>query len=147
VERHIGIFQIKEELFLMVQPPSEKEHKLLWGGVLEFGNHFFCNANCILNAGDHIFFGDDVLLGWNCTIIDGDGHGIISECEKSSRHEPIEIGKHVWLASGATILKGSKIRDGSCVAANGCITKKFTDCNLLLGGFNKVLRKNIEWVR
>lgn len=120
---------------------------LLTGGGIEFGDHFYCNANCILNAVERICFGDDVLLGWNCTIIDGDGHTIVSECRETTRHEPIEIGNHVWLASGVTILKGSKIADGGVVAANGCVSKKYESNNLLIGGFNKVLREEISWER
>ena len=132
----------------MVPQCLAKELKsLLGGGGFEFGNHFYCNANCILNAGERICFGDDVLLGWNCTIIDGDGHTIASECREKTRNESIEIGNHVWLASGVTILKGSRIADGSVVAANGCVSKKYESKNLLIGGFNKVLRKGVCWER
>ena len=119
----------------------------MWGGVIEFGDRFFCNANCVLNASTRITFGDDVLLGWNCTVLDGDGHSVFSESGRPDGHKAVEIGKHVWLASGVTILKGSRIGDGCCVAANGCITKEFESRNLLLGGFNKVLRKDICWER
>ena len=48
-------------------------------GVIEFGIDFKCNSNCIINAGKMIRFGDDCLLSWNISILDGDGHKVIEK--------------------------------------------------------------------
>ena len=44
------------------------------GASLNFGGNFFCNANCNILANRGISFGDNVLMGWNITILDNDGH-------------------------------------------------------------------------
>ena len=115
------------------------------GGGIIFGDNFYCNANCIINAGKSLTFGDNVLMGWNCTVLDGDGHSLIDKNGMTGRFDPVYIGNHVWCASDTKILKGSFISDDSVVAAGACISKKFRENRLLLGGFNKILRGNIDW--
>lgn len=116
--------------------------KIISGGGLEFGDGFRCNADCIINAGKNIKFGRDVHIGWNCTILDGDGHTVN---DKQVRYDDIEIGNHVLIAHGASILKGCLIPDGCVVAAKGLVSKKVPKANLLIGGFNKILREDITW--
>ena len=41
----------------------------IWGNI-------YCNANAIINANRGITIGENCLIGWNVTIIDGDGHSI-----------------------------------------------------------------------
>lgn len=115
------------------------------GGGITFGDNFYCNANCIINAGKSLIFGDSVLMGWNCTVLDGDGHNLIDKNGVIKRFDPISIGNHVWCAADTKILKGSLISDDSVVAAGACISKKFQKSRLLLGGYNKILRENIDW--
>ena len=122
--------------------------QFICNGKMVIGDDFCCNAECILNACSKIVFGDRVLLGWRSCVLDGDGHNVL-HAEKNEGYEKhnVEIGEHVWLASDAKVLKGSRIPSGSVVAANACISKEFCEENLLIGGFNKILRKNIIWER
>ena len=54
---------------------------------------------------------------------------------------PVEIGKHVWIASRVIILGGSKIGDGSVIAA-GSVVQGEIPAGVLAGGMPaKVIRK------
>lgn len=122
-----------------------KGTQLIVNGNIEFGKSYSNNVNCIINSSKNIVFGDDVLIGWESTIIDGDGHEIISNGVPSERSEEIIIGNHVWIASYTRILKGSEIRDNSVVAMNALVSKKFCEENILIGGINKKINEKIDW--
>lgn len=119
--------------------------QIVSGGELEFGKNFYCNADCIINAQKRISFGDNCILGWRCTVIDGDGHYIIKNGVRQSKTEAIEIGSHVWLGAEVTVLKGSQIKDDTVVAAKACVSKKLDSGNLMLVGANKIVASDISW--
>ena len=113
-------------------------------GCLEFGNGFRCNSNCIINSGKKVFFGNDCLLAWNITVLDGDGHIIIRK--HSKMHEKsIYIGNHVWICPNSVILKGAKVGDGSIIATNTLITKEIKDNDVLVGFTNTILESEVTW--
>lgn len=119
--------------------------QLISNGELEFGDNFFCNSNCVINAGRKITFGKDVLIGWEVTIMDGDGHFIGKDGNYSDNYGNIIIRDHVWIASYAKILKDSEICKNSVVGLMAIVSKGFKEENLLIGGINRVLNNNIEW--
>lgn len=118
---------------------------LIANGKFDFGNNFSCNANCVFNSAKHISFGDGCLIGWNVTIMDGDGHYILQDNKIVNALKSINIGKHVWIASNSSILKGSTIPDDSVIACNSVISKAFSENNCIIGGNSKILKKEIEW--
>ena len=92
-----------------------------------------------------VFFGNDCLLAWNITVLDGDGHIIIRK--HSKMHEKsIYIGNHVWICPNSVILKGAKVGDGSIIATNTLITKEIKDNDVLVGFTNTILevRSDLE---
>ncbi len=62
-----------------------------------------------------------------------------------SFYEPVKIGDHVWIASNASVLKGSDIKSGTVVGYGSIISKSIEKDHVLLGGINKVLKDNIDW--
>lgn len=112
---------------------------------LVIGNHFSSNVNTQIICTKKIFFGDDVLLSWDCLIMDSDFHKIINCTNALLVEDCITIENHVWIGCRSTILKGATIKPHSVVAANSTITKKYKEGNLLLGGINKILKCNIDW--
>ncbi len=122
-----------------------KGTQIVVDGQLKCGANFYCNANCIINAGKSIIFGDDNLIGWNVTIIDGDGHDVIHNGKTGDRYEEIKLGNHVWIAAQASILKGTVLQDGCVVAFGGLASKSYQQENLLIGGTNKIIGENIVW--
>lgn len=148
---HKSYFIIKEQGILTFNGKahfSEGTTIRVENGRLSFGNNFFCNKNCAFFCDHKIEIKDDVLLGWNITFKDGDGHKIINTDFPSDKTtEPsITINKHVWIASHANILKETEIASDSIVAYQACVTKKFKSPNCLIGGIPAhVIKENIKW--
>lgn len=145
-----GILQMKGRMIFYGKASFSAGVKI---GVTEnatviFGDNFSCNANTDIICNKEIIFGNDVILSWEDLIMDCDWHTIISdglECDISS---PIILGDHVWVGCKTVILKGANIPENSVIAAHSTITKNFSNTtNILLGGTNKVLRKNVYWHR
>lgn len=116
-------------------------------GGLTIGDGFYCNSDCIINCSTEIRFGENCLLGWKCTIIDGDGHSVIWKGNKQEKNARIIIGNHTWCASNVAILKGSVIQDDTVIAFGGIVSREHTEGNILIGGNNKLLKKEISWIK
>ena len=112
-------------------------------GELSFGNNFYANRNLLIECQKKITFGNNVLIGWNVSIRDTDGHSV----NNKPFIREIEIKNHVWISSDVTVLKGSFITDGSIIACNSTVCGiKMTDNNCLIGGTPaKIIKKNVEW--
>lgn len=115
----------------------------------EFGKNFEANSNCIINAGNRtLHVGDDVILGWGTTVLSANGHEIVSNSGVvEAENKGIFIGNHVWLCSDVKCLSGTLIRDNCVIAANAMITKAFEEENILIGGTNKILKRDINWIK
>lgn len=115
------------------------------GGSIKFGDNFSCNKCCFISSDNEIIFGNDVLLGWNVSIRDSDGHKIIYLDEKK-RYNNVFIGNHVWICSYVDILKNSKIGNDCIVGYKSLVTNLTTDNNkLIVGAPAKVVKDNINW--
>lgn len=117
------------------------------GGILTLGNNFSSNYGLVISCEKSIKFGEDCLLGWNCTFIDGDGHDVLDgEENKINPAKEISVGNHVWISAQATFLKGSKIPDDCVVGFNSTCSKEYSDKNCLFAGTPaRVCRKDINW--
>lgn len=115
-------------------------------GVIEFGHNFWITAESQLICHENIKFGEDVLMSWQCLIMDTDYHKVFIENECINVNSPIIIGDHVWIGCRTTILKGSKIADNTVVAATSTVCNTFEASNCLIAGVPaKVKKKNIKW--
>ena len=95
-------------------------------GSLKIGNNVFFNNYCSLNANESIEIGEGTLFGENVRVYDH------NHCYKDVNipikdqgftSSPVVIGKHCWIASNVTILKGVHIGDNSVIGA-GCVVYK-----------------------
>lgn len=93
-------------------------------GVFKIGNNFYCNKNCFIRCTHDILFGDDVLIGYNVSINDNDGHDIYFEGKNDIIDNPIKIENHTWLGVDVTICKLVSIAEGCVVAQNHLLQKK-----------------------
>lgn len=103
--------------------------RISYGCTLEILSHgfldsqfFTMNSESVLIAANRIRLGHDVMIGRGVVIYDSDHHSIRdSEGKLRNSDAPITIGSHVWLATHATVLKGTTIGAGSVVAAGTVI--------------------------
>lgn len=115
-------------------------------GTVSFGNNFYCNCNMSIICSKKITFGDDCILGWNVHIRDCDGHSLFQNGARINPGKDVKIGNHVWIGQDVKILKGVGIPDDSVIAMNSCVTKKFTEPKMIIGGYPaKVIKQNVDW--
>lgn len=116
-------------------------------GRMQIGNEFCCNGVFLLDCKKNIEIGNDVLVGWNCTIMDTDNHYIFNN--KKEIINPIEkiyIGNKVWIAANCSVKKGAKILDETVIASNSLISKEAINGNCVIAGSPaKVVKNNISW--
>ena len=119
-------------------------------GIINIGSGFFCNKNCQIVSRDSICLGNDVLMGWNVSIRDSDGetHYICNNGIPEINHKPIHVSDHVWICACSHILKGVSLARDTVVAYNSCVTKSFSESNIILAGCPAhIVKTNINWSR
>lgn len=84
----------------------------------------------VLSRGAHIVAFDRVTLGRGCMVgeyasIRDANHQIKPGSLRDSGHvcAPIELGPHVWVGRGASVLMGASVGDHSVIGANAVLTK------------------------
>lgn len=116
--------------------------------MIELGNNVSIGPRAVLYAiYKKIIFGDNVLLGPNVTIVNGDhsirkiGVPLINNHEKLPEDDAdVIIWDESWIGANVTILKGVNIGRG-CVVAAGAVVIKSTPPYTIVGGIPaKVLR-------
>ena len=117
------------------------------GDSIVFGERFSCNVNCFFSSCISIYFGEDVLLGWNVNIRDDDGHPDYDMLgNEINQAAPVSIADHVWIASHVDILKGVTIAKGIIVGYRSLITQSALEENCIYAGSPaKVVKRNVCW--
>ncbi len=115
------------------------------------GKNFSCvSAQCYLYEGKGIFVDDDNQWSFGIQVRNSDAHAILdNKTGKCINHgSDVCIGKHVWIASNSTILKGVNICDNTVVGACAVVTKKYKEGNCILAGNPaRVVREDVSWER
>lgn len=115
-------------------------------GELVFGDNFGAGKNCFISCSKQVVFGNDILMAWNGTVRDSDGHTVLYEGVPQESFKPVIIGNHVWLAAETHVLKGVRIGDNSIVAYRCLVNKAFDEEGILIGGSPaKKLKENVNW--
>ena len=115
-------------------------------GCVCLGTNFNANKNFSIFCNKSISFGNDVLIGWNVSVRDNDGHNIYRGLVPKCNIKEVLINNHVWIAAEVHILKGAVICDGSVVGYRATVFDQFSESNVLIGGYPaKVIQRNIKW--
>ena len=111
---------------------------------LILGDKFRCNYSTTIDCSDaDIKIGNNVVLGWNVTIKNNDGHYVVENGKDSIISKKIIIKDHVWVCAYATVLKGVCIKKNSVGAL---LTNTIDKENVLYGGVPaKMIKENISW--
>ena len=113
-----------------------------YGKFIEVGENFFANMDLKILDGGKVKFGDDVMIGPNCTFITV--NHMIDPQERLAGMQvfkDIEVGNNVWFGAGVMVLPGVKIGDNSVIAAGSLVTKDIEANVLAMGSPCKAVRK------
>lgn len=107
------------------------------GATIVIGNHVGVSSSTI-TAFDSITIGDNVRIGANCLIMDGDYH---LNDPRISSPKPIEIGNNVWLGYGVVVMKGVTIGENSIIGVNSVVTKDIPANVVAAGSPCRIIRE------
>ncbi len=96
-----------------------------------------------------ISIGEDCMFATNNQIRTDDSHAIydVNTGKRVNPSKDIIIGKHVWVAYGATILGGSNIGSGSVIGAYSLVKNSIPNNCVAVGIPAKVIKEDIFWER
>jgi len=103
--------------------------------VIEFGNNIQINNGFSVTSEKSIIIENNVLIGFNCNIIDSTFHHLDKDKRNETDPNPKEviIKRNVFIGNNVTILKGVTIGENS-VISNGSIVTKTCPDNVVIGG-------------
>lgn len=108
----------------------------LWGGKVIIGDRVYINSFCVLNGHSSLTIGNDVLIGMQVAIIPSNHvykNKSLAINLQGIEDLPIIINDNVWIGSGAKILSGVEIGQGSIIGSNAVVNKKITDHKIAVG--------------
>lgn len=137
--RILGDFVIGPEVLIFVGDGAELVIK---GKVASSGSGITASTRIMVR--ERVDIGEDAIIAWDVFITDCDWHTI----DGRPHTRATSIGDRVWIANGASVLKGSHIGDDSIIAAHGlCMMNHYPQRSLLGGVPARVLRQDVAWHR
>jgi maltose O-acetyltransferase len=90
-----------------------------------------------------VYIGDDSLIATHATItsVTHDTEVLDGYFRNTSKLEPVVIGKNVWIGSGAIILPGVNIGEGSIVGAGSVITHDVPSHVIVVGAPGRIIKQ------
>ena len=95
-----------------------------------------------IHCGELIKIGNEVLISWDCNILDRDYHAPDGGVEGM---KPVYINDHVWIGCRSIILKGITIGEGAIIAAGSVVTRDVEPYSLMAGNPAKFIKKVKGW--
>lgn len=97
--------------------------------------------------GAKIEVGELCMFSYGITLRNHDSHKIYDTNDGSLLNPPkdIVLGKHIWIAQNAVILKGTQIGDNSVIGFGAVVTKSCESGSIMAGCPAKVVKENITW--
>lgn len=114
------------------------------GATLTFKGHGGSNIGLTVVCGDHIEFGDGVMMGRNVTVRDNNGSHYLNR-QGYKNTQPVIIGDKTWLCESCTVMNGVKIGDGAIVGAKSFVIHKVPAHSMVSGHPAQVVDEEIYW--
>ena len=115
-----------------------------YGYNIEIGENFCSNHNLIILDPAKVIFGDNVLVGPNCSFYTA--LHPISFRRRIKGYEsakPIIVGNNVWIGGNTVVLAGVEIGDNCIIGAGSVVSKKIPPNTIALGNPCRVIKSLI----
>ncbi len=112
-----------------------------YGYNIEIGENFYSNHNLLILDAEKVVFGDNVLIGPNCSFFTS-VHPLAPEkrCSGIIEAKPLLVGSNVWICGNVTVLPGVKIGNNSVIGAGSVVSKDIPENVLAVGIPCKVIK-------
>ena len=112
-----------------------------YGTYISMGKNLFVNYNCKLIDGGQITFGDDVMIGPDCTFVTA-LHPTDPQRRKAGfmTYKPISVGSNVWFGTGVTVCPGVTIGDNCTIGAGSVVVRDIPAGSVAVGNPCRVIR-------
>lgn len=119
--------------------------------TIEVGDETAMHGEISLSVieGTAITIGRECLFSSKINIRTGDSHSLVQKgtMNRINPSRSIDIGDHVWIGMGVTILKGTRIADHCVVGAASLLNKVYERPNCVIAGVPaKEVKENVDWV-
>lgn len=113
-----------------------------YGYNIEIGKNFYSNHNLTILDGNKVKFGDNVLVGPNCSFYTA-GHPIDAETRNKGLEytKPIIVGNNVWFGGNVVVLPGVTIGDKCVIGAGSVVNKDIPSNVVAVGNPCKVIKE------
>ena len=116
-------------------------------GILSIGDEFRVTSSLSLNCLKEIDIGENVLISWQCTILDSDFHKIYdSKKNIINNDKKIMIRDNIWIGNNVIVLKGSEINHNCIIGAGSIVSGYLENENAIyVGNPIRKVKQNISW--
>ncbi|WP_439151675.1 acyltransferase [Winogradskyella sp.] len=113
--------------------------------IITIGDNVHINNAFSVTSERAITIKNNVLIGYNCSIVDSNFHDLNSTKRSLTdpNPQPVIIGENVFIGNNVSILKGLTIGDNSVIASNAVVTKSFSS-NVVIAGIPAKIINKIE---
>jgi len=131
-------------------------------GNITIGNYVIINQGTHLFSADKIVIEDNVMISWNCSVVDSNMHSLHSAdrlkdtqtARKAIRtntiglnvdyinvvSKPVVIKESAWIGFNSIIMKGVTIGKGAVIGAGTVVTKDVPDFAVVTGNPAKIIK-------
>ncbi len=115
-------------------------------GILMLGDNFAVSGNSKIICGSRTVIGKNVLIGYDCLLLDYDAHSIydVNSNMRVNNKSGIVLGDNIWIGAYSKIITGTVIKDNTVIALGSLSCKEQIEENVLLAGQPaSVVKRNV----
>lgn len=142
-----SVLSIKGSVLFRGKTRIGQASKLSVHGKLILGDNFDISAASTINCREEIEFGKNVIVSWDCLIMDTDFHRIFDvNGNHVNANKKVFVGDNCWIGARSSILKGAYLADHSIVGLGSVVVNKYETKNTIMAGNPiKIIKKNVTW--